>query len=160
MSSSIQIQQDNPARQNNPPSSTPTSGTLPSAFSPRVSPASTPVPMNYCYFCIVCTSQSNPSSSPSPLVAQLPRTDHSLPFSPPARPSLSEISAGERAPSTSCSVYTTVFISKRSFPKRMTWQVVGWWAAHLLVGEHEHGHVLQLVLAEHGQQFRPRRRQA
>jgi hypothetical protein len=56
------------------------------------------------YFCIVFTSQSSPSSSPSPLVAQLPRTDHSRPFSPPARPSLSDISAGERAPWTSWKV--------------------------------------------------------
>jgi hypothetical protein len=115
MSSSIQIQQDKqPAQLKLEPPQTKLPP-LPSrpVFTP-FSIVSAPVPMNYCYFCIVCTSQSNPSSSPSPLVAQLPRTDHSLPFSPPARPSLSEISAGERAPSTSCSTYTNNLISQRS----------------------------------------------
>ena len=31
---------------------------------------------------------------------------------------------------------------------------------HLLVREHQYGHILQLVLAQHGQQFRPRRGQS
>jgi len=67
------------------------------------------------YFCIVWTNQSKPSSSPSPFVAQLPRTDHSRPFSPPARPSLSEISAGESAPSTSCNM-TPTYVIPNQFP--------------------------------------------
>jgi len=51
---------------------------------------------------IIIAYQSSPSSSPSPLVAQLPLTLHSLPFSCPAKPSLSLISPGLNAPSTSC----------------------------------------------------------
>ena len=53
------------------------------------------------------TYQSKPSSSPSPFVAQLPLTLHSLPFSPPARPSLSLISPALSAPLTSCLLANT-----------------------------------------------------
>jgi hypothetical protein len=53
------------------------------------------------------TYQSKPSSRPSPLIAQLPLTLHSLPFSWPANPSLSDISPGDSAPSTSCLLANT-----------------------------------------------------
>lgn len=55
----------------------------------------------------IVTHQSNPSSRPSPCVAQLPRTLQGLVFSPPARPSCSLISSGFRAPGTSCLLQKT-----------------------------------------------------
>ncbi len=77
-----------------------------------------PYQINLIHFWIVLTSQSKPSSSPSPLTAQLPLTDHSRPFSPPARPSLSEISAGDKAPSTSCcecwGVFSTIYAAQKA----------------------------------------------
>lgn len=53
------------------------------------------------------TNQSNPSSKPSPFVAQLPRTLHCRSFSPPASPSFSLIVSGGRAPVTSCLLQNT-----------------------------------------------------
>jgi hypothetical protein len=53
------------------------------------------------------TYQSRPSSRPSPLVAQLPLTLHSLFVSPPASPNFSLISSGFSAPAISCLLQNT-----------------------------------------------------
>jgi hypothetical protein len=89
------------------------------------------------------------SSSPSPLTAQLPRTLHSRDFSPPARPSLSEISPDGSAPGTS---YRRLNRQRpldddRGSPR---------FGADLLVGEHEYRDRLELLLAEHREEFCPR----
>src|SRR5579863_9093551 len=56
---------------------------------------------------LLVTHQSSPSSIPSPLIAQLPRTLQSRPFSPPANPNCSLISSGLSAPSISCLLQNT-----------------------------------------------------
>lgn len=89
------------------------------------------------------------SSSPSPLTAQLPRTLHSRDFSPPARPSLSEISPDGSAPGTSYRRLNRQFPldDDRGSPR---------FGADLLVGKYEYRDRLELLLAEHREELCPR----